>query len=110
MHARNEPLISIQREWNDWRTAQVPLSALQNVHWFQPSGAPRPLVHGFVSCGDLLTGTIPHECEGTPSHRLRVCVLKCHTAQDVYADIARRADEQRVAEQELTAAEPQPIV
>jgi hypothetical protein len=100
MHASNEPLISIQRDWNGWRTAQVRLSALESVHWFRPSGAPRPLLHGYVSCERIVTGAIDHECAGKPRHRLLVCVLKCHTACAVYSELAHRADEQ----QRLTAA------
>jgi len=95
MPARNEPLISIQREWNGWRTAQVRASALQSVHWHQPSGAPKPLLHGYISCEEILAGNISHECAGTPGHRLLVCVLKCHTADAIYAALAHRADEQR---------------
>ena len=95
MPSRNEPLISIQREWNGWRTAQVRLSALQSVHWFQPSGAPRPLLHGYVSCEQIVAGEVPHECAGAPNHRLLVCVLKSHTAGAIYAALAHRADEQR---------------
>ena len=95
MHATKEPLISIQREWNGWRTAQVPLSALESVHWFRPAGAPRSLVHGYVSCEQIVAGDIDHECAGKPRHRLLVCVLKCHTADAVYSQLAQRADEQQ---------------
>jgi hypothetical protein len=95
MRIPNEPLISIQREWNGWRTAQVRLGALESIHWHQPSGAPKPLLHGYVSCEEILAGDIEHECAGQPRHRLLVCVLKSHTACAVYAALANRADEQR---------------
>jgi hypothetical protein len=95
MRTPNEPLISIQREWNSWRTAQVRVSALESIHWHQPSGAPKPLLHGYVSCEEILAGEIEHECGGRPRHRLLVCVLKSHTACSVYATLATRADERR---------------
>ena len=95
MRTANEPLISIQREWNGWRTAQVRLGALESIHWHQPSGAPKPLLHGYVSCEEIIAGNLQHDCAGTPRHRLLVCVLKCHTAGTIYAALANRADEQR---------------
>ncbi len=95
MHASNEPLISVQREWNGWRTAQIRVSALESVHWFRPSGAPRPLLHGYVSCEHIVAGDIDRENAGNPRHRVLVCVLKCHTADAVYSALALRADEQQ---------------
>ena len=94
MLSRNEPLISVQGEWNGWHSAQVRLSALQSVHWFQPSGAPKPLLHGYVSC-EQIVGNIPHQCAGKSRHRLLVCILKCHTADAIYATLVQRADERR---------------
>jgi hypothetical protein len=36
---------------------------------------------------------VPHECEKLSApHRLRVCVLKKHSPESVYQEIARRAD------------------
>jgi hypothetical protein len=94
MQAEDRTLIRVQREWDGWRTAEVRLSDLQDVHWFQPGGAPRPLVHGYISCGSVVRGDIPHDCDRTPApHRLLVCVLKKHTAAGAYSEIARRADE-----------------
>jgi hypothetical protein len=94
MRTPNEPLISIQREWNGWRTAQVRLSALESIHWHQPSGAPKPLLHGYVSCEEILAGDIEHQCQGQPHHRLLVCILKSHTCCSIYETLANRANEQ----------------
>ena len=55
----------VQSEWNGWRTAGVKMSDLHEVHWFQPTGAPRPLVHGYVSCASITAGELPHNCTGT---------------------------------------------
>jgi len=96
MHTDADAVIFVQREWDGWRTAEVRLSDLQDIHWLRPSGAPRPLAHGYISCASVTAGNIPHDCERTPGpHRLLVCVLKKHSSPSAYAEIARRADEQR---------------
>jgi hypothetical protein len=93
MPTENDMLICVQREWDGWRTAEVRLGDLQNIHWHQPGRAPRPLLHGYISCASITAGEIPHDCERTAGpHRLLVCVLKRHSAPSVYAEIARRAD------------------
>jgi hypothetical protein len=86
--------VVVQRDWNGWRTATVLMEDLQDVHWFQPRGAPRPLIHAHVCCSKILSGEIPHDCAPTPvPHRVRVCVLKSHTAQRVFEKLAGLADE-----------------
>ena len=70
------------------------MNDLQDVHWFQPSGAPRRLVHGYVSCASIMAGALPHDCDRTVApHRLLVCVIKSHTSEPVYAELERRANE-----------------
>ena len=93
----DETLIRVHRDWNGCRSAEVRLGDLEQIHWFQPLGAPRPLVHGFVFCSSIVSGDIPHECyrDGVP-HRLFVCVLKKHTILSAYAELTRRADAQHV--------------
>jgi hypothetical protein len=82
---RPELLVVVQRDWNGWRKAMAPFGALQDVHWHQPPGAPRPLIHAFVGCDRIVSGDVPHECTaGTHPHRLRVCVLKCHTPPEAF--------------------------
>ena len=91
--ADGDALVVVQREWNGWRTAMTRVSDLEHVHWAQPSGAPRPLLHAHVRCTDVVSGAIPHECHQTsPPHYLLVCLLKCHTSAGVYDDLVRRAD------------------
>src|ERR1051326_4492911 len=98
----DEALINVQREWNGWRTAFVRLRALQNVHWFQPRGAPRPLLHAYGPCTSIVEGELPHDCNRTPApHRLLVCILKCHSTAVAYAEIARRADEHQMAPEQV---------
>src|SRR5262249_52782636 len=43
-------LVPVRCAWNAWRTAEVRLTDLHDIHWFQPPGAPRPLVHAYVDC------------------------------------------------------------
>ena len=94
MPTHDDMLIRVRSEWKGWHDAEVRLRDLQSLHWYQPSGAPHPLVHGYIFCTDILTGEMPHDCEQTaPPHRLLVCVLKRHTLTTAFAELARRADE-----------------
>jgi hypothetical protein len=96
MRTSDELSIRVQSEWNGWRTAEVRLGDVQDVHWFQPARAPHALVHGYILCSNIVIGEIPHDCDRrTAPHRLLVCILKSHTIASAYTDLARRADEQR---------------
>jgi hypothetical protein len=96
----SDTVICVQGKWDDWKTAEVRLRNLQDVHWSQPTGAPRPLAHGYILCSDIIIGEVAHACDGGAlPHRLRVCVLKRHSAPTIYAEIARRADVRQQAEQ-----------
>jgi hypothetical protein len=97
MSAHDDMLILVHDEWKGWRTAEVRLRDLLDVHWFQPNQAPHPLVHGYVSCTQFVTGEIPHRCSGTAPHRLLVCVLKSRTVPTTFAELARRADEHQAS-------------
>lgn len=93
MPAEADTKVRVQQEWDGWRTADVRLQDLHNIHWLQPPGAPRPLAHGYVSCASITAGSLLHECSGSPSsHRLLVCVLKRHTAAAAWAEIERQAN------------------
>ena len=84
--------VVVQRDWNGWHTASARLGDLEQVHWRQPAGAARPLIHAFVTCSNLLRGDVPHDCTGTaPPHRLLICVLKSHTAPMMFDELVRRA-------------------
>jgi hypothetical protein len=86
-------LIRVQADWNAWETAEVRLEDLQDVHWFQPLGAPRPMLHGYVLCGNILSGSVPHECDGKGAqHRLLVCMLKKHMVPSAYVELASRCE------------------
>lgn len=86
-------IVVVQSEWNGWRTATVRVAHLEELHWAQPPGAPRPLLHALVPCTRLQSGHIAHHCEASaPPHDLLVCVLKSHTQSAVFAELSRRAD------------------
>ena len=91
MSITEEPLIPVQREWNGWRLAEVRFNDLKDVHWFQPAGAPRPLLHGYVVPSALVSGDLMEQGVATPAERLLVCVIKCHMAAPVYTALAARA-------------------
>jgi hypothetical protein len=94
MPEHDEMLIPVQSAWDDWRNAEVRFNDLRDVHWLQPTGAPHALVHGYISCSNIVTGDIPHDCDRRSApHRLLVCILKRHTIPTVYEELARRADE-----------------
>ena len=96
MEGHDGMLIRVQSEWNGWRNAEVRLRDVKSVHWFHPSQAPHSLVHGYIACTNVVTGDIPHRCDpASRPHRLRVCILKRHAIPSVYAELARRADEQQ---------------
>ena len=78
--------------WNGWRTTLVRARDLENVHWFQPVGAPRALLHAEVSCTAVPDGAVPHHCDAASRpHRVMVCVIKNHVTAAVYEALARLA-------------------
>jgi hypothetical protein len=98
MQTETETLVQVQREWDGWKTAEVRLSDLRDVHWFQPDRAPRPMVHGYISCSAIVSGEIPHECSPAHApHQLLVCILKSHTVPSAYMELVRRADEHGIS-------------
>jgi hypothetical protein len=98
MRAYDDMLIRVHSEWNGWRNAEVRLGDLGEVYWIRPNRAPQAIVHGYISCSNIVTGDIPHDCDRrSASHRLLVCILKRHAIPAVYAELARRADEKRAS-------------
>lgn len=98
MRPDDRTLVVVQLEWNSWQTATVRLADLEDIHWRQPTGAPRPLIHARVPCAAFGSGRLAHE--GSPrstTHRvleqMLVCVLKHHNAPQVYAELTHRAGE-----------------
>lgn len=105
MPSLDDLLITVQPDWSDWRTAQVRFRDLDEVAWLQPPGAPRPLIHGYVPCSQVASGTLAHDCDGRASHRVLVCVLKSHNTSSAYAALSQVADQGGVR-RSIDAAQP----
>ena len=89
----DEMLVKVYASWNGWATAEVPLAKLKNVHWLQPERAQHEFLFGSISCADIVTGHIPHDCDHRSApHNLLVCVLKRHVVSRTYAELVRSAD------------------
>ena len=87
--------VQVRDAWCGWRAAEAEVTDLEDVHWFQPPGAPRSIVHAYVKCTNV-RGYLPHDCSATRKpHRLFVCILKRSVAPSVHAGLARRADNRR---------------
>jgi hypothetical protein len=85
-----ESIVRVQQDWNSWRSAEVRLCDLEDIHWMQPKGSPRPLLHGYVNCRSVLNSGIPHACDDSATaHRLRVCILKRHVPPLSYFELVR---------------------
>lgn len=95
MFFTEDTLIPVQREWNGWRLAEVRFKDLQDVHWYQPPGAPRALLHGYVSPSTVVSGDLVEPSHEHAPDRLLVCVIKCHMAAPIYTALAARADHAR---------------
>jgi hypothetical protein len=92
MRINEEALVPVQLEWNAWKVAEVRFGDLEDIHWLQPSGAPRPLLHAFVRPAKVACVSLPnHPDADVMPERLRVCVLKCHTIAETYLALASRA-------------------
>ena len=92
MRVDADTLIPVYDAWNGWHNAEVRLGAIRDLHWSLPEHAPRQLLYGVVSCTDIVSGRIPHDCvNATAPHTLVVCVLKRHVVSDAYAALVRGA-------------------
>jgi hypothetical protein len=90
---RRDFLVVVQSDWSSCRTAMARLEDLRDIHWSQPNGAPRRLIHASVRCDKVVSGEIAHDCHVTPPpHDLVICVLKSHTAPCVFEELSQRAD------------------
>src|SRR4029078_10106040 len=86
-------LIPVYASWKSWQTAEVRIGHIRTPHWSQPDGAPHRLLHAFVSCADIVSGCIPHDCEtGSAPHQLLVCLIKRHVPSGTYAELVRCAE------------------
>lgn len=92
-HGHDDQLVVVRAEWNGWRSAHVRVADLEDIHWWRPVGAPRPLIHAFLSCRSVVTGDLSHSCDAKTTHRLQICILKCQVAACVFQELVARAVE-----------------
>ena len=80
--SEDDALVEVRRQWNDSCVACYWLSDISNLRWSEYSGgvrarAPRPFVHGYVSCARAVDGSIVHSCRhGPPRHCIKICITK----------------------------------
>lgn len=84
--------VSIRRQWNDYRIAEVEFSDLRQLHWDNVSGgvksrSPKSFIHAFVSC-DKIVGDISHSCvHGKPPHHIKVVLIKKDHTLEIWEKI-----------------------
>lgn len=83
------------QDWMTWlsfdagRTATIPLSKIQGLHWDRWSGgtrtfAPQAFIHGYVYC-DELEGNVAHSAiHGECPHLIKVCITKIDNKIEIF--------------------------
>jgi hypothetical protein len=90
-------IVTVRREWNDWRKASYRLADLEGVHWSQITGGvgvpvPQPFIHGYVSCDQMLEGELAHSgSHGPCPHRIKVCIVKADNEPAVFRRLVQQA-------------------
>jgi hypothetical protein len=82
--------VSVQREWDGWQSADVRVGDLEDLHWWQPPRAPRPMLHAYITSAKLVDSAW-RAASADSAARLLVCVLKSHTPPDTYIALASRS-------------------
>jgi len=88
--------VKVRRQWNDWRIGEVKISGITDLHWDDISGgvwvkAPRPFLHGYVWC-DEIVGEIAHSCmHGEGPHRIKVCIVKKDNDASTFKQLSNSA-------------------
>lgn len=91
----DNPLITVRRQWNDWKLAEYRLSELSGLHWDTISGgvnakSPRDFLHAYVLCDRMESGELSHSCRhGKGPHLIKVCVTKTHNKEVVPQVLAK---------------------
>ena len=102
MAANNELIVYVRRHWADHLVGAVRVSSLDGLHMDSKSGgnkrgfgvvAPRPFLHGYIQCTDVITGAVGHSCRhGPPPHRIKVCIVQRDNDRKVYAELRRKVE------------------
>jgi len=93
-----EPRVYVRRQYNDYRQAPVPASAVSGLHWAAMSGGVQAVANRDYLCGYIWCAMLPdgidfgHSCNhGPPPHRIKVVITKAGNSLDVYAALKRQA-------------------
>ena len=93
MHTSDDARIRVHERWDGWRTTEIPFSALRDVRWVQPNGAPRPFLHGTVLCTNVVGAAFDHVCDPSSApHDVTVCIVRHDLLASVYLELAARVD------------------
>jgi hypothetical protein len=92
--ATQEAIVTVRRQWNDWKTGTVAADKLRDFHWRSSSGgvgaaSPRPMLYARMFCDSLLSGEIGHSCAHGPGpHDILVCIVKKDNPK-IFDDLAK---------------------
>ncbi len=91
-------VVTVCRQWNDWRVLEIPVDKL---YWFEMrdySGgvgarSPRPMLHAHMLCTAIPEGSdFPHSCRhGPPPHVIVVCIRKKDNSLALYNKLRAEA-------------------
>jgi hypothetical protein len=82
MSETDDVVVSVRRQWNDYREAEYHLPKVHGLHWSNVIGgvnavAPRAFLHGYVWCDGMISGELSHSClHGSGPHYIKVCLVK----------------------------------
>lgn len=91
-----ETIVTVRRQWNDWKTGTVAAQKLSDFHWRSSSGgvgaaSPRPMLYARMMCDSLLSGEIGHSCRHGPGpHDILVCIVKKDNKK-IFAELEKKA-------------------
>lgn len=97
MPADEKTIVTVRRQWNDWRQARVDINALLGFHWDEYSGgvharSPRPFLHAYMSCDAIIDGELAHSCmHGDGPHRIKVCIVKKDNGKKLFERLTELA-------------------
>lgn len=89
-----DSLVTVRRQWNDWRLASVKIEDIDGLHFSDMSGgvrgrSPRPFLHGYIACDAIVDGEVAHSCRhGRGPHWIKVCVVKKDNTKETYERLA----------------------
>ena len=93
----DQNLVTVRRQWNDWRTAEYKLCNVDGLHLSDQSGgvnasASQEFIHGYVQCDGMESGELAHSgSHGPCPHQIKVCFVKKDNNKKVFALVSQMA-------------------